>query len=135
MQVVVFSIEKSYFAINTNVVQSINNIMKITKVPKSSKFIKGLINIRGSIKTLVNINLILDVVEISPKENTMILSLKEEDIAIEVDFVKEVLEIEEKDVEALDECDKDHMLGILRKNNNLITVLDMEKLIQNIIQT
>lgn len=133
MQVVVFSIEKSYFAINTNVVQSINNTMKITKVPKSSKFIKGLINIRGSIKTLVNINLILDVAENSPKENIMILSLKEEDIAIEVDFVKEVLEIEEKDVEALDQCDKDYMLGVLKRNNNLITVLDMEKLIQNII--
>lgn len=133
MQVVVFSIEKSYFAINTNVVQSINNTIKITKVPKSSKFIKGLINIRGSIKTLVNINLILDVEENSPKENIMILSLKEEDVAIEVDFVKEVLEIEEKDVEALDECDKDYMLGVLKRNNNLITVLDMEKLIQNII--
>ena len=133
MQVVVFSIEKSYFAINTNVVQSINNTMKITKVPKSSKFIKGLINIRGSIKTLVNINLILDVAENSPKENIMILSHKEEDIAIEVDFVKEVLEIEEKDVEVLDECDKDYMLGVLKRNNNLITVLDMEKLIQNII--
>lgn len=133
MQVVVFSIEKSYFAINTNVVQSINNTMKITKVPKSSKFIKGLINIRGSIKTLVNINLILDAAENSPKENIMILSLKEEDIAIEVDFVKEVLEIEEKDVEALDQCDKDYMLGVLKRNNNLITVLDMEKLIQNII--
>lgn len=133
MQVVVFSIEKSYFAINTNIVQSINNTMRITRVPKSSKFIKGLINIRGSIKTLVNINLILNVAENSPKENIIILSLKEEDIAIEVDFVKEVLEIKEKDVEALDECDKDYMLGVLRRNNNLITVLDMEKLIQNII--
>lgn len=133
MQVVVFSIEKSYFAINTNVVKSIDNTMRITRVPRSSKFIKGLINIRGSIKTLVNINLILDVAENSPKENIIILSLKEEDIAIEVDFVKEVLEIKEKDVEALDECDKDYMLGVLRRNNNLITVLDMEKLIQNII--
>ena len=133
MQVVVFSIEKSYFAINTNIVQSIDNTMRITRVPRSSKFIKGLINIRGSIKTLVNINLILDVAENSPKENIIILSLKEEDIAIEVDFVKEVLEIKEEDVEALDECDKDYMLGVLRRNNNLITVLDMEKLIQNII--
>ena len=133
MQVVVFSIEKSYFAINTNIVQSIDNTMRITRVPRSSKFIKGLINIRGSIKTLVNINLILDIAENSPKENIMILSLKEEDIAIEVDFVKEVLEIKEEDVEALDECDKDYMLGVLRRNNNLITVLDMEKLIQNII--
>lgn len=133
MQVVVFSIEKSYFAINTNIVQSIDNTIRITRVPRSSKFIKGLINIRGSIKTLVNINLILDVAENSPKENIIILSLKEEDIAIEVDFVKEVLEIKEKDVESLDECDKDYMLGVLRRNNNLITVLDMEKLIQNII--
>lgn len=133
MQVVVFSIEKSYFAININIVQSIDNTIRITRVPRSSKFIKGLINIRGSIKTLVNINLILDVAENSPKENIIILSLKEEDIAIEVDFVKEVLEIKEKDVESLDECDKDYMLGVLRRNNNLITVLDMEKLIQNII--
>ncbi|HAG43682.1 MAG TPA: chemotaxis protein CheW, partial [Clostridium sp.] len=44
MQVVIFRIGEEQFAVETNKVQSISDMMEITKVPKSPQYIKGLIN-------------------------------------------------------------------------------------------
>ena len=61
MQIVVFKLGDEHFAVETDRVQSINDIMSITRVPKAPKYIKGLINLRGSIKSLVDLNLLLNV--------------------------------------------------------------------------
>ncbi|MEG2108875.1 MAG: chemotaxis protein CheW [Clostridium sp.] len=129
MQVVVFEIGGVLFAISTDVVQSINDKMSVTKVPMAPEFIKGLINLRGSIKTLVDINLILNIEDNNEKENIMILSIEEEEIAIEVDFVKEVIEIDKDDIRVIDECDKSFMQGIIKFEGELITLLDINLLI------
>ncbi|MEG1003086.1 chemotaxis protein CheW [Clostridium sp.] len=129
MQVVVFEIGGVLFAISTDVVQSINDKMSVTKVPMAPEFIKGLINLRGSIKTLVDINLILNIEDNNEKENIMILSIEEEEIAIEVDFVKEVIEIDKDDIRVIDECDKSFMQGIIKIEGELITLLDINLLI------
>ena len=57
MQIVVFKLGDEHFAVETDRVQSINDIMSITKVPKAPSYIKGLINLRGSIKSLVDLKL------------------------------------------------------------------------------
>ena len=61
MQIVVFKLGDEHFAVETERVQGINDMMGITRVPKAPRYIKGLINLRGSIKSLVDINLLLDV--------------------------------------------------------------------------
>ena len=61
MQIVVFKLGDEHFAVETERVQGINDIMGITKVPKAPAYIKGLINLRGNIKSLVDIDLLLDV--------------------------------------------------------------------------
>ncbi len=48
MQVVVFKVNEEQFAVEASKVQSINDMMEITKVPKSAEYIKGLINLRGN---------------------------------------------------------------------------------------
>ena len=58
MQIVVFKLGDEHFAVETDRVQGINDIMSITRVPKAPKYIKGLINLRGSIKSLVDLNLL-----------------------------------------------------------------------------
>ena len=132
MQVVVFELGNALFAISTDVVQSINDTMNVTKVPRAPKFIKGLINLRGSIKTLVDINLILNIDDNNAKENIMILSIEKEEIAIEVDFVKEVIEIDKDDIRIIDECDKPFMYGVIKFDDELITLLDMNILISTV---
>lgn len=96
MQIVVFKLGEEHFAVETEKVQSINDTMGITKVPKAPSYIKGLINLRGSIKSLVDINLLLDVNPGKEQNNIIILTVEDEEIGISVDEVEEVLDIDEK---------------------------------------
>ncbi|MCS6104135.1 chemotaxis protein CheW [Clostridium botulinum] len=130
MQIVVFKLGNEYFAVETECVQSINDMMGITRVPKAPSYIKGLINLRGSIKSLVDINLLLNVDSSAEQNNIIILTVKDEEIGISVDEVDEVLDIEEKDIQRLDDNNApDYVKGIVDYNNKLLTIINIDKLL------
>ena len=61
MQVVIFKLKDEEFGVETSKVQNIGDNMSITRVPKSPSFIKGLVNLRGNVITLLDINLLLGI--------------------------------------------------------------------------
>ena len=133
MQIVVFKLGEEHFAVETERVQSINDTMGITIVPKAPRYIKGLINLRGSIKSLVDINLLLNVTPGKEQNNIIILTVKDEEIGITVDEVEEVLDIDEKSIQKLDkESDKEqpYIKGILNYDEKLLTIIDIDKLLK-----
>ena len=132
MQIVVFKLGDEHFAVETDRVQSINDIISITKVPKAPSYIKGLINLRGSIKSLVDLNLLLDVNHGNEQNSIIILTVEDEEIGISVDEVEEVLDIDEKNIQKLDK-DNDkaqpYIKGILNYEDKLLTIIDIHKLL------
>ena len=132
MQIVVFKLGDEHFAVETDRVQCINDIMSITKVPKAPSYIKGLINLRGSIKSLVDLNLLLDVNHGNEQNSIIILTVEDEEIGISVDEVEEVLDIDEKNIQKLDK-DNDkaqpYIKGILNYEDKLLTIIDIDKLL------
>ena len=132
MQIVVFKLGDEHFAVETDRVQSINDIMSITRVPKAPKYIKGLINLRGSIKSLVDLNLLLNVNHENEQNNIIILTVEDEEIGILVDVGEEVLDIEEKSIQKLDkDVDKTqpYLKGILNYEDKLLTIIDIDKIL------
>ena len=132
MQIVVFKLGDEHFAVETDRVQSINDIMSITRVPKAPKYIKGLINLRGSIKSLVDLSLLLNVNHQNEQNNMIILTIEDEEIGILVDEVEEVLDIEEKNIQKLDkDADKTqpYIKGILNYEDKLLTIIDIDKIL------
>lgn len=133
MQIVVFKLGSEEFAVETLKVQNISNTMKVTKVPKSDVHIKGLINLRGSIISLVDINLLLGMDSKSlEKGNIIIIDIDDEEIGISVDKVREVLEIDEKSIQRVDSNEEyDYIKGIINLDGNIITLIDLNKLLGN----
>jgi purine-binding chemotaxis protein CheW len=131
MQVVIFRIGEEQFAVETNKVQSISDMMEITKVPKSPQYIKGLINLRGIIITVLDVNLILEMKESnSEDQNIIILDLKDEAVGITVDAVDEVLDIEDSHIEKVyNEKEKVYIKGVINLKDRIITLIDLDKLI------
>ena len=130
MQIVVFKLGDEHFAVETDKVQSINDIMSITKVPKAPSYIKGLINLRGSIKSLVDLNLLLNVDHGNEQNNIIILTVQDEEIGISVDEVEEVLDIDEKSIQKLDnDKSQAYVKGILNYDDKLLTIIDIDKLL------
>ena len=133
MQVVVFKLNDEQFAVETAKVQSINDMMVITKVPKSKEHIKGLINLRGNVISLLDVNLILDVNKSDAVQNNIIiLEMQEELVGIAVDQVDEVLDVEEDLIEKIDEVNKKtYIKGVINFNDRIVTLIDIDKLLQS----
>ena len=122
MQVVVFKLNDEQFAVETAKVQSINDLMVITKVPKAKQHIKGLINLRGNVISLLDVNLILDVDKSDAEQNNIIiLEMQEELVGIAVDQVDEVLDVEEEMIEKIGELNKKaYIKGVINFNDKIV---------------
>lgn len=130
MQIVVFELGEEHFAVETERVQSINDMMSITIVPKAPNYIKGLINLRGNIKSLVDINLLLKVNSNKEQNNIIILNIKDEEIGISVDEVEEVLDIDEKLIQKVESNQSaKYIKGIFNNDEKLITIIDIDSLL------
>lgn len=133
MQVVIFKLNDEQFAVETSKVQSINDMMEVTKVPKAPEYIKGLINLRGNVISLLDINLILKIEKTeNAQKNIIILEMQDELVGIAVDEVDEVLEINENNIEKNDEDkEKSYLKGVINLKNRIITLIDIDNLIVN----
>lgn len=136
MQVVVFNLGNEQFAVETSKIQTITDVMKVTRVPKAPAHIRGLINLRGSILSLLDINLLLGLDNSESNkteaENIIILKVNDEQIGISVDQVHEVLDVEEKSIQKFnDDRNQAYIKGILNFSDRVVTVIDIDKLLTN----
>lgn len=130
MQFVVFKLADEHFAVETDRVQGINDMMSVTRVPKAPNYIKGLINLRGSIKSLVDINLLLKIEPVREPQNIIILKVNDEEVGISVDEVEEVIDIDDNTIQRLKEhSNEEYVKGVIQLNDNLLTVIEIEKLL------
>lgn len=136
MQVVIFKLNEEQFAVETSKVQSINDTMKITKVPKAPAHIKGIINLRGNVISILDINLIMDVRKADNNDegenSIIILEMEDELVGIVVDQVDEVLDIDEEVIERVnDENKKPYIEGVINFKDRVVTLIDIDKLFSN----
>lgn len=131
MQIVVFRLGEEDFAVETSKVQNISNIRNVVRVPKAEPHIKGLINLRGNIISLIDINLLLDIKKSECSDGSMIIiDIENEEIAISVDKVKEVLDVDEKEIQKLDSDNiKEYVKGIINLKGKIITIIDLNTLL------
>lgn len=129
MQFIIFRLGSEYFATETEKIQNISDMMQITKVPTAPSHILGLINLRGSIKPLVNISMLLNVEADNNDSNIIILKIEDEEVGIKVDEVIEVVEIDQSNVQSGTSEGKEYIRGVIEFNNKLLTIIDINKVI------
>ncbi len=99
-----FKIGEESYAANVSKVESILELTKITKIPRTHKYIRGVINLRGTILPIVDVKLKFGMEQTEFTTNTCILviDIQVGDISVKigalVDNVLEVLEINEEDI-------------------------------------
>ncbi len=99
-----FVLGEEYFAINVAQVLNILQLVQITKVPTAPDYMKGVINLRGTVLPIIDIRMKFGMEPIEYKRDTVILVLNVEidgeivNAGILVDAVKEVFEIQSADI-------------------------------------
>lgn len=95
-----FKLGDEVFAANVSKVLDILEMTNITKVPKAPPYLKGVINLRGTVLPLIDtrIKFGLSPTEFTPNTCILVLDIKIENEGLQigslVDSVQEVMEIE-----------------------------------------
>jgi purine-binding chemotaxis protein CheW len=99
-----FKLGEEVFGANVSKVLNILEMTKITKVPKAPVYMKGVINLRGSVLPLIDTRIKFDMSETEYTTNTCILVLDIDmngdsvHVGALVDSVQEVIEIEDSQI-------------------------------------
>jgi purine-binding chemotaxis protein CheW len=94
-QYLVFSLREREFAVKAELVQGVERFVDLTPVPNVVPWVKGVINLRGSITSVVDLRMFLDVEQLPYNTRTRLLSLQYNEmvVCLVVDSVSEMLPI------------------------------------------
>jgi len=137
-QYLTFRLAGETFAVNVAKVREILDFISITKVPRTPDFMRGVINLRGSVVPVVDMKLKFGM-EITEKTvNTCIIvlevDLEEESIIVGAlaDSVQEVLELESADIEPPPrigmKLNIDFISGMGRRGDDFVIILDTDRI-------
>ncbi len=138
-----FTLKNEIYGIPIGTVKEINAMMTITEVPNTPKYIKGVINLRGKIISIMDLRLRLGMEEIDYSERTCIIVVEvpnnekgKKKIGIVVDHVAEVIEIKNSELEDFEEDLVDDLNafinGIAKMKDKIIIILDIKKIVNNV---
>lgn len=134
-----FKSGQEYFGLGIQYVQQIIQYQSITKVPETEKYIKGLINLRGKIIPVVDVQLRFNQEPIEYDEKTciIVINVKDMTVGLIVEQIAEVVEIQDENIlppPSIQHSDKTHnkyVHGIGRVGNTVKLLLDPEKLLND----
>jgi purine-binding chemotaxis protein CheW len=138
-QYIVTQLGGEQYGIDIKYISNIIRMSKITRVPKVSNYIKGVINVRGVVIPTISLRLKMGLEddEITKKTRIIILTLEQhESIGILVDEVKEVVTLDEEHIERMgyEKDEKDRFLsGVGKADGRLISLLDITSVLADVV--
>ncbi|HIJ79372.1 MAG: chemotaxis protein CheW [Desulfobulbaceae bacterium] len=133
-----FKIDEEYFTVMVHNVREILEYTKITKMPDAPNFMRGIINVRGSVIPVIDLRLKFGMEATIPKASTRIIVMEIEKeggsltIGSLADAVKEVIEIAPDQIEPPPDMGthwkKDYIIGVGQYSDEFIMILDIKKL-------
>jgi purine-binding chemotaxis protein CheW len=134
-QYIVVKIGNEQYGIDISNVDNIVRMQKIIRVPKAQHYFKGVINLRGVIVPVMSIRLKMQLEDdqFDNRSRIIILKMDQALIGIIVDEVKEVVTLENSDIEKMAYDSKDERIsyinGIGKHDGELISLLDINSVI------
>lgn len=136
MELALFQIGDMLCGLDTRHVQEINHNFEITPVHRAPDYVRGVINLRGEIVTVIDLH---EKFSISPGEvqddiQVVVVRYEEECIALLVDNIYDVVNAHQSDISTppsnVDGISGSFISCIYRMEKDLVVVLDLEELLK-----
>jgi purine-binding chemotaxis protein CheW len=136
-QYLTFKLEDEIFAVDISKVREVLDFTTVTKVPRTPEFMRGVINLRGSVvpvvdmklkfgmaKTEKTVNTCIIIVEVTVDNETTVLGAL-------TDSVQEVMDLEPNQIESAPKIGTklrtEFIKGMGKKDDHFIIILDIDK--------
>ncbi|MFJ7933162.1 chemotaxis protein CheW [Sporosarcina sp. NPDC096371] len=138
MKVIVFQLMDKEYAIGVDVVQSIEKMLSISRVPKTPSYVKGVLNLAGVVTPIVDLRARfgLDVKEADEHTRIIIVTLEDYDVGLIVDAANDILDIPVESIEPQPEVigsvEVDFISGVAKVEKRLLVMLNLAKVLEPI---
>lgn len=130
---VVFKVGNEMYGVDINLVQSIEREIQVVPVPNSMPYIKDIVNLRSEVIPVYSLKKKFGLVDNGVSENTIIIDTKNVKLALEVDEVVEIGDIEPENIVPMPEialnAQTQYMPRVAHVDGNLIILLDVTELL------
>ena len=139
LQYLTFSLYMEKYALSVMNVREILEVVPITRVPGMPDFMKGVLNLRGSVVPVIDLRRKFSLPEQEKTIDTSIIIVelhnndKELMIGVFVDSVHEVIDISQDNIEPAPtlgmDMNTDFIRGMYQYNNDFLIILDINKVL------
>lgn len=136
-QVVSFRLGEEEYGVDIMAVQEIILVGNVTQVPEVPEHVLGVINLRGNVIPILSLRRRFGMAEAPHGDATriVVMNLHGRTVGAVVDAVSEVLRLSVEDISptppTLLGAGKDYVLGLARRKDRLLILLDMARLLSN----
>ncbi len=132
---VVFKLDNEYYGLPIKVVENIEKMPLITRVPFTAEYVTGIINLRGVIIPIINLRKRFSLEANEHDDDTRIIIVSQADmqVGLIVDSSSETLQLSEDEIDASptikSDVDQRFVREIGKKDNRIIMLLDLQKVL------
>jgi purine-binding chemotaxis protein CheW len=136
-QYLTFQLAEEQFGIDILRVQEIKGLAHLTQIPNVPPYIKGVMNLRGTVVPVVDLRHRFSMPAATYNQFTVIIivTVGAKVMGLVVDAVSDVLNVGDSELEQLPELgcgiDTSFITGMAKSSDNLITLLDIDRLLGN----
>lgn len=136
-QYLTFTLQDEEYGIEILKVQEIKGYSKITQIPNAPHYVKGVLNLRGTVVPVVDLRTRFSMVEKECDQFTVIIvvNVGTKVVGLVVDTVSDVLNIPPEDIadapDMTGDVDSSCITGMGKVNERLILLLDIGRLVGN----
>ncbi len=133
LQLATFYVDDVLLGINIREIQEINRQRDITTVPHTPASVRGVINLRGEVVTVLDMRTIfgLGVTDFQRSTRNMILRSEGEPVGLLVDRLADVVTVLEQDIDAppanVSGIDAQFMRGVVKLPTEIVVVVKVEE--------
>ncbi|WP_267195382.1 chemotaxis protein CheW [Filobacillus milosensis] len=131
----VFRMRDEHFGVPIDQVQSIEKVTSFTKVPQAPDYVKGIVELRGEVTTVVDLRHLLEIGETEDSSETRILIVQVEGLkmGLLVDEAKEVIDVNDDSVEdppqMVGGVEKEYIMGVSKQDDRLLILVHLHKVL------
>ncbi len=137
-QYLTFKLDEEIFALDITKVREVLDFTTVTKVPRTPEFMRGVINLRGSVVPVVDLRLKFGMTKTEKTVNTCVIIVE---VTVDnettvlgalADSVQEVMDLEPDHIEPAPKIgtrlNTEFIKGMGKRDTNFIIILDVDKI-------
>lgn len=134
-QFATFYVGHMLLGVDIRVVQEINRQNEITQVPHAPEYVRGVINLRGDVATVVDLRAVLGLPQTagSRERRNLIVHSGGEAIGLLVDRISDILTLRTDEISPapanVDDLDSRFIAGVHTLDGGIVVLLDIEKVL------